>query len=286
MILPTGRFHDVLKTFKKMKIIITLYFVFGAFISFSQQITSKKILTANNPILSHEALMDKLLERVPKKENSLGKSWQGKTNTFPFQKSAKLLAATAYCNCQVPLAVLDIDLTATRIDAENVKLNWKTTGEQNSQGFEIERSIDVSKFEVRGFLKSNNNSENKNEYQHIDKNKNEGLTYYRIKEIDQNGKVMYSKIVAVDGFPNENNIKLFPNPVSDFVKLQIHSNQTETGQLTILSSIGKQITQQNINLAVGMNSKKIDIADIPAGIYFMKILIGNKKDKIIKFSKN
>jgi Secretion system C-terminal sorting domain len=274
-----------LKTFKKMKIIITLFFVFVEFISFSQQITSKNNLTANNPILSHEALMDKILKRVPKKVINTEKLWQGNTKAFPFQKSAKLMAPSAYCNCQAPLAVREIELTATRPDAQNVKVNWKTTGEQNSQGFDIERSIDATKFLKLGFIAAKNTTEGKSEYTWLDANSYEGLSYYRIKEIDLNNMATYSKIVAVQNFSNEAEFKIFPNPASEFVNLQIYAKKSETAELTVLSMTGQQISQQKMDITEGANTAKIQMVEQPPGIYFLRILTVEKV-KIIKFSKN
>lgn len=267
---------------------LLLLFIFGATECFSQNTFTLPNTTAKSSFLSHEALMDKILKRAPKEVKTINfaKSNLVFSKGILSQKSLKILAPSAYCNCsQTPLSVQEIDLKATRIDNENVQLNWKTTGEKNSQGFDIERSTDLNKFSKLGFIPSKNSTENKNVYEWIDANNLVTISYYRIKEIDLNSKATYSKIVAVKGLSKEAEIKLYPNPTSEIINIQIFAQKLETAELTLMSLTGKQLIRQKMDLNEGANTTILNIKELPIGTYFLRIAIGEKV-KIIKFSKN
>ncbi len=268
---------------------LTILFIFGVTECFSQNTFTLPNTTTKSAFLSHEALMDKILKRTPKEEKTINfaKSNLAFSKGNISQKSLKILAPAAYCNCsQTPLSVQEIDLKATRINNENVQLNWKTTGEKNSQGFDIERSNDLSKFTKLGFIPAKNSTENKNDYEWIDTNNLETISYYRIKETDLNGKITYSKIVAINGGQAEEIVLLYPNPASDEIQLKINSKNATNAKLEILSTTGKIVFNQKVNLNTGLNTIKNNISDFAPGIYIMKIAIFGEKSKLIKFIKN
>jgi hypothetical protein len=116
--------------------------------------------------------------------------------------------------CQsVVLPVTGMELAGVRINKEKVKLNWKTYTEINNSGFDVERTFDINGiFSATGFVAGSVNISSEKNYEFVDDNKYEGITYYRLKQIDLNGSFRYSNIVAVKGYTNEIGIKPYPNP--------------------------------------------------------------------------
>jgi hypothetical protein len=79
-----------------------------------------------------------------------------------------------------------------------VELNWTTVTEINNEKFEIERSINGTDFTKIGEKQGANNSTSTNHYKYSDEYlPNSDIVYYRLKQIDFDGKFEYSKIVSV-----------------------------------------------------------------------------------------
>jgi hypothetical protein len=95
------------------------------------------------------------------------------------------------------LPVKWLDFTANLTD-HGVNLNWSTAQEINNQKFEVERSFDGIEFVTLGGIKGKGNSEVKSYYQFLDENMPKEIVHYRIKQIDYDGKVDYSKTISYD----------------------------------------------------------------------------------------
>ncbi|MEJ7678927.1 MAG: hypothetical protein WKG06_13945 [Segetibacter sp.] len=83
-------------------------------------------------------------------------------------------------------------------------LHWATVTEQNNTGFEVQRSSDAIDFSNIGFIETksmNGNSNVKLDYNFIDMDHYAISNYYRLKQIDKDGKYTYSHIVVL----NDNN---------------------------------------------------------------------------------
>lgn len=103
-------------------------------------------------------------------------------------------------------------------NSKNISINWITTEEKNFNNFVIQRSFDAKSFENIGSVKS----KGKGSYVHIDSNPKIGYNYYRLKMVDIDGTLEYSKIISSVFNPN---IKatLYPNP-SENNQIVIHEN--------------------------------------------------------------
>ena len=95
--------------------------------------------------------------------------------------------------------------------------------------------------------------------------------YYRLKQIDFDGKYEYSDIIniTIQQYDNET-VNIYPNPVSDVLNIEI-----STPTIIQITNVNGQIIKE---LQVETNSK-INMADIPTGVYFLKI--GQNTQKII-----
>jgi hypothetical protein len=181
-----------------------------------------------------------------------------------------------------PLNVKLGDFTATKM-AHHVLLKWNTVTETNNKGFYIERSANQMNWETLTFVPSaatNGQSASVLNYQFADE-KLAGLTnqiYYRIKQVDFDSKFEYTPIKIVNLKGNAA-ISYYPNPVNDNLSVAgLDGNETiliinEQGQ--VLKST--KATTKNLT---------INIQDLSAGFYFMKVISPNQNStnsyKIIK----
>lgn len=85
-------------------------------------------------------------------------------------------------------------------------LSWSTATEHNNDHFDIERSLDAITFEKIKEIKGNGNSSQMLKYDYIDLKPSTGINYYRLKQVDYNGKFEFSSIIGIDN-SCENNVK-------------------------------------------------------------------------------
>ncbi|HEY1872397.1 MAG TPA: hypothetical protein VGG71_15140, partial [Chitinophagaceae bacterium] len=91
-------------------------------------------------------------------------------------------------------------------------LNWSTATESNNKGFYIERSKDGQNFASIGFVKGAGNSSKITNYTYTDyliKDLNVTTTYYRLKQVDLDGKYSYSNMLSLN-MKNLFQYRLFP----------------------------------------------------------------------------
>ncbi len=161
-------------------------------------------------------------------------------------------------------STLPIDLVKFDAFAEDsqVKLEWTTASEFNSDYFIIERSFSTDgDFEPIGFVDAAGNSNIKIDYTFIDKYPQD-INYYRLKQVDFNGEFTYYGPVFIDKSMNTNNFSLniYPNPAQDI----LHVNNSENILTISIYSIDGRFIK---NCAVG---EKIDISDLEMGSYIIK----------------
>lgn len=168
---------------------------------------------------------------------------------------------------------LPVKLTAFSIrnDKASVNLYWTTENEVNASHFDIERSNDGSTFENIGQVTALNSS-GTNGYSFIDQLPKDGISYYRLKQVDADGKYTYSTLLMINRIP-ANSVTLVPNPASDYVKVKTSA----TGRMMIkIYSIGGQLVLSG-NYA---NGDQIVVDKLTRGMYW--VVINDESYKLIK----
>ena len=171
----------------------------------------------------------------------------------------------------VALPVTLLDFFAARENKTSVKLTWATATENNNKGFEIERRYEnETQFSDKDFVASKaigGNNQMILNYIYRDVNAFSGVTYYRIKQVDIDGRSFYSGIKAVDGTGGATvDVTLMPNP--------------SRGQFTILINGINQIRQAFISDIKGKKIKQflvqpqqqVNVSELPAATYILTII--------------
>ena len=159
----------------------------------------------------------------------------------------------------LPLSFLNF---SGAIKDNDANLIWQTQNEISTSHFAIEKSFDGVSFEKIGEVKSFSNSTTINSYSFIDKGlTNKSILYYRLKQIDIDGKFNYSKILALKSINQTNNaINIYPNPSKNILRINATDNNIKTYK--IVNSLGIAISCLNFN-------SQVDIANLPIGIYYI-----------------
>jgi hypothetical protein len=172
----------------------------------------------------------------------------------------------------------------------DVLLNWTTASETNNKGFEIERSVDGRTFEKINFVKGANNSVTVINYSLTDAKafavRQNNVLYYRLKQIDFDGKYSYSNIVRVSKNAEAiNGISVLPNPYATEYNVSFTANTEGTAMIEMIDVQGKVVATQNVSVVSGANVLPMQSASaLSVGVYFVKVTLNNETHmlKIVK----
>ncbi len=207
--------------------------------------------------------------------NTTYSGYAGAWGTYPFLPSQKVLGSDVNNGLfvlQLPVALLPAALLDFKAEAKKdaVNLSWKTGVESENMVFEVEKSKNGLYFE--GFSTWKSKDRNGANYTCKDGNPNNGKNYYRLKQIEKNGRFEYSKIIEID-FNVFQNAKIYPNP-------------SENGTINI--AFDKKINLEDASVEIidlqghiiFTNTKDIEaqltIRDLLKGFYFVKIKINGQ----------
>ncbi|MCX2741408.1 T9SS type A sorting domain-containing protein [Pontibacter anaerobius] len=139
------------------------------------------------------------------------------------------LPEDAECGEITPLPV-ELSRFEGKAAQSGVSLEWETASEQNNSHFEVERSTDGKAFEHLGKVAGNGNSSVALSYKYFDKHPFPGLNYYRLKQVDFDGRYEYSKVVAVTAAEAKPlQVQMLPNPCLNG-DCQLNITSTAPGQ--------------------------------------------------------
>lgn len=152
-------------------------------------------------------------------------------------------------------------------------LNWQTSQELNSDYFELFRSYDGVNFTSVTKVKSAGYSNTIKNYSFLDHVSGSNHVYYRLKQVDNNGKESFSSIVNLS-LGARTGVDVFPNPFNNNFTVSLASTKTTFATLNIQNTSGQLIYTKNISLNKGNNS--IVINNLPSslgsGIYYVTIV--------------
>ena len=176
-------------------------------------------------------------------------------------------------------AVLPVELLSFSGIYQNgvVSLIWSTAQEVNNKGFYIEKLSSGDDWESIGFIYGSGTIEIQQEYEFIDKEPELGISYYRLKQVDLDGAFSYSNIISIALERELTDLLLFPNPVAgNLINLQFPSQNEENLQFVVLNQLGSIISTKDYVAEQGENNLSLSIADLPSGLYYLKVISSRK----------
>ncbi|MBF9142548.1 T9SS type A sorting domain-containing protein [Hymenobacter properus] len=174
-------------------------------------------------------------------------------------------SATTFC-LATPLPV-----ELTRFSAQaakgKVQLQWATATERNSAAFVVERSTTGEGFTAVAEIKAQGNSTQATVYAAIDAKPLAGTSYYRLRQVDLDGTVAYSKVATVHVEATNQPIDLYPNPATDRLTLDLSATAAPcdvrltnlTGQVVLTTTLA------------GGQAQELPLTGVPAGLYLLHV---------------
>ena len=207
-------------------------------------------------------------ESLPTNENVVQFNWMYTGNgTPPYGQPVD--STCSNINCTLPLTLLSFKGKATE---SGNQLEWQTINEFNVAGFDVQRKLDEISWETIGFVNGAGNSGSVQAYSFMDQHPGWGTNYYRLRQLDMDGKFVFSSMISIKGrIAPVTEAQIFPNPVKEghfFVYLS--RAPSEGSMIRILDSTGLLVRESNIHEA----ATKVDVSGLIPGVYVVMVSTG------------
>lgn len=215
---------------------------------------------------------------------NLGATSLNTTDDYLTKSGVNSLSRFTLSNISEPLAVKLLYFKGSHANGSTL-LNWATASEISSSHFDIESAADGVSFKKIGSVDALGSSSTVQVYEYPDRFPYAGITYYRLKLVDRDAAFKYSPIVAVIANDlSEERVRIFPNPVAGtYVTVSFYSENRQVLVIQLYSANGKLIRSASQPFTNGHQSITLEIGDLPAGIYTLKVT--GKNYKTVQFIK-
>lgn len=152
-----------------------------------------------------------------------------------------------------------------------VQLEWSTASELNNKCMEVLRSNDGYTFTAIGKLPGHGTTYKFHTYSFLDRQAPEGTNYYRIRQVDDNGKETYSEIIQCQVWPTAFHLEnLYPVPASDNLNISVSSINAENLHVDMTDLNGKPVREEVYKLEPGSNAISFNMTGLEKGVYFTR----------------
>jgi hypothetical protein len=182
-------------------------------------------------------------------------STEGKTNYQGIRNITLLPVTFGYFN-------------VIKVVANSAQLNWSTSSEDKNAYFMVQRSTNGTDWTDVKKVKGAGNSNELIQYSYTDENLSAGVYYYRIKQVDIDGKFDYSVTRSVNLNDSELLVEVYPNPINRGENLGINTFGNDVA-FEMYDATGKKVFE-------GINAENvIPTSALEPGIYYLKGVANN-----------
>jgi hypothetical protein len=172
-----------------------------------------------------------------------------------------------YTAFPVPLKL--ISFNAIRVSGTSF-LKWVTENEQNVDRFDVQRSYDGNTFTNIGYVTARNNP-SREVYDFEDHSVLNGIAYYRIKSVDIDGKLSFSRIAAVSEYDLRSTSFVVLNPARSFITILNKSGENGPFDYFLFNGGGQLLLKGSINMGINSGVALPVPLHTPAGIYVLEL---------------
>ena len=180
----------------------------------------------------------------------------------------------------LPIELLDFK-GVKREDASH--LSWQKASEKNVDRFEIERTTEPSSnnWEKLGEVKAVGNSQFIRDYSFVDMLPEKAMNYYRLKSVDNDASVQYSKTIALDfrklGLMD---ISIFPNPINESFFIYAKGHDKERLSLKMYDALGRVVWTESFKINGTYDKREYKRpAHTASGVYMLKLVNESTHDE-------
>ena len=167
------------------------------------------------------------------------------------------------------LSSLPVNFTSFYVSKSGtaIQLTWSTDREINSSRFEIERSFNGVDWQNIASANAAGNSSNNNNYSYNDKNLSGPVVYYRIRQVDIDGRSVYSSIKTIRSNEAISPLKIYAAEKNVVIDL----NQAVKNKLvvTVINTNGQVLNRQTF--ANPQYKIKLQLNNVITGTYIVNV---------------
>ncbi len=177
--------------------------------------------------------------------------------------------------------IVPVELTSFSAAVNNngdVVLNWATATETNNHMFEVERKTDNDEYFTVGFVNGAGTTTEPQNYIYIDKSVGTGKYFYRLKQLDFDGRYQYSNEIEVNvngplTFVLEQN---YPNPFNPSTKFRYSLSEAGNVKLSVYNTVGEEVAVLVDGFSEsGFFEVSFNASNLPSGVYMYKLQSAN-----------
>ena len=162
-----------------------------------------------------------------------------------------------------------------------VELRWSTASESNNDYFLIERMNQNQVFENIGMVNGNGTINHWQNYIFKDFSPFSGIIYYRLKQVDFDGKFEYSKTISVNTHSSNLKYTIYPNPAVEFIQIEYRGNATAGIHFSIFNSSGELVRKHEYVTMETGSKIQFSTGDLPSGNYFVRITNSDNDEALL-----
>lgn len=179
-----------------------------------------------------------------------------------------------------PLPVTFEGFVARKDDDGTVKLLWNVGDEINVKGYYVESSSNGTDFTTAGYVTATG----KSIYSLVYKDKVLQTMFFRVKNIDFDGRSKYSPTIKVNAKEQAGaSIQLYPVPSNNLVTVQ-HNKSSAKAVITLYSAEGRLI--QIVPTVTNTLQTQVNVSGLVRGVYIVKYDDGNGDVQSMKLIRN
>ena len=210
-------------------------------------------------------------------ENSIGLTDGSETdignekNYIEFTGLTNLSGGTAMISVVSP--PLPVELSKFKVVEKdcNVLVNWSADLEENFNFYMVQRSENGYDYNTIAYIEKQA-GDGPHRYDYYDDEAKKENLYYRLKMIDLDGSVQYSRIREISTNCNTNEVSVYPNPIGmtdEMLNVSIHTSFSKDIKISITDILGNVVETKMTPLEPGVNNIEWNIYDYPSGTYFV-----------------
>ncbi|WP_220614825.1 T9SS type A sorting domain-containing protein [Hymenobacter sp. HSC-4F20] len=211
-------------------------------------------------------------------------AYGGASSTAPKASASATEAIFRTNTAQTPLPVVLTLFTAEALNADAI-LRWTTSQELNNSGFDVERSADAKVFVIVGSVTGQGTTTKRTDYKFSDRGigNRAGTWYYRLRQQDLDGKVVYSGVntVTFRGNSLAGTAVIAPNPVTSQTMVDLTALPAGSYTVEVLGMEGRKL--QTLRMQGGEATSFVN-AILPQGVYLVRIT-GSNFAQVVKIVK-
>lgn len=195
-------------------------------------------------------------------------------NKIPFIQQDAIADPDCYLTNILPITLTSF--TAEVVDNDKVALKWQTATETNNAFFIIERSKDGITFEDLFEVPGAGNSSIPINYSEMDETPLPGTSYYRLKQVDFDGRENRHNVEVVTLSDKEGfTVEMYPNPADRFIYIGLTISGDAKGTVEVYSMNGQLVKSVSVDVYDGYSKIPFNVSDIPSGQYAVQLRLDN-----------